>query len=569
MGAMISSPSRSSMPMILTNEARSTRGRAFLAALAALAFLAAGSLRAAALDGNMQRVRALDDPIVADLEDILAESGSVFLSYAAPYSDSELHAALDRIDPDKLSDIGREKYDRVRASLRPAPTYRSGQLGLKLGLEANLDANWRSNESVPWIQGYQERPSFLALPVEAWAGNRAYGYFEPALRRDYYSVNDRVSGLSVPNWTSVPIDLIGTDVNVPVRSFGAVGGSYWRLSLGRDRLSIGSMGEDNLVVNSQTEWYDYARLTLFFRDLQYSAYMVQLDTDRYLYMHHLDLLPFDRVSLGLTEGLLVGYDSPQLRYFNPLMIFHGYIAWKDEPYPSDATTGDGSTIAADPSGVGSMLGLELNYNPARYVTITAQYQFNAGRDPLKMLLWPDATSEIPNSDAYLLGAKLRMPYKQGYLRGTLCAVYAEPYDMVLGSDNASYIYRRTSNSSYSDNPVEEWIGFSEGPDCVFVSGRFGYETLDDRHLDLVASYRWKGENDFATVYAWSTENASKTAPTGTVEGRLRVGAEGSYRINSTWDASAAAYYTHRTNADNVEGSSDQSVELMLGLELKL
>ena len=545
--------------------------RTALAVLAALSLALAtqGTLAAEALDGNFQRVRSLDDPTVADIEDILIESGSVFLSYASPYSDQELRDALDRIDPQKLSEVGREKYNRARAALRPAPRYSSGDIGLNIGLEANLDANWRSDESVPWILGYQERPSFLSLPVESWAGENVYGYFEPAWRRDYYSVNLPVSELSVSNYTSVPIDLIGSDVNFPFRSFGAVGGDFWRLNVGRDRLSIGSMGEDNLVVNSQTEWYDYARLTLFSRDLQYSAYMVQLDTDRYLYMHHLDLLFFDRLSFAFTEGLLVGYDSPQLRYFNPLMIFHGYISWNDEPCPADATTGNGTATAANPSGVGSMLGLELNYNLASYVTLTAQYQFNAGRDPIKMLLWPNTTSEIPNSDAVLVGAKLRVPYEKGYIKGFLCGVYAEPYDMVLGTDEISYIYRRDSNSSYPGGPIDEWIGFSEGPDCVFVSGSLGYEFLDSASIDFLASYRWKGENDLDTVYAWSSANASKVAPTGTVEGRLRLGVKASYPLAPSWSIAGAAYYTHRSNADNILGSEDQSVELMLGLGLKL
>jgi len=534
-----------------------------------LALAALNTLAAEDLDGNFQRVRSLDDPIVADIEDILIESGSVFLSYASPYSDQELRDALDRIDPQKLSEAGMDKYNRSREALRPAPQYRSGKLGLKLGLEANLDGNWRSDENVPWVLGYQERPSFLSLPVEAWASDSVYGYFDPAWQRDYYSVNLPVSELSVPNYTSVPIDLIGSDVNFPFRSFGALGGDFWRFNIGRDRLSIGSMGEDNLVVNSETEWYDYARLTLFFRDLQYSAYMVQLDTDRYLYMHHLDLLFFDRLSLGLTEGILVGYDSPQLRYLDPLMVFHGYIAWNDEPYPTGATTGDGKATATQPSGIGSMLGLELNYNIVRYVTLTAQYQFNAGQDPLKMLLWPDTTSEIPNSDAVLVGAKLRMPLDRGYLKGFLCGVYAEPYDMVLGTDAISYIYRRDSNSSYSGDSIEEWIGFSEGPDCVFVSGSLGYEFPDRASIEALASYRWKGENDLDTVYAWSTENASKEAPTGTVEGRLRLGVKASYPLAPSWSIDGAAYYTHRSNAANILGSEDQSVELMLGLGLKL
>ena len=540
----------------------------FFAGILSCAMLAPAN--AAGIDGNSQRVRALDDPIVSDLEDILAESGSLFLSYAAPYSDEELRAALDRIDPSALSAEGHVKYDRVLAALHPDPGYRSGELGAKAGLKVDLGLDWRSNESIPWVLGYQERPSFLSAPLEAWAGSRVYGFADLEIRRDYYAVNDRLSELSVPNVSSIPIDLIGTDMNFPFRAFSAAGGDYWRFSIGRDRLSLGSMGANNLVVNSRTEWYDYARLSLFFKDFQYSAYMVQLAPMRELYMHRVDFLFFNRFSVGLTEGLLVGDAAPELRYLNPLMIFHGYMAWKDEPMSADdARTGDGTAKAANPSGVGSMLGVELNYNPARYVTITAQYQFNGGHDPIKMIFWPQTTGEIPNSDAFLLGAKLSLPAAGGYIKGELCGVYAEPYDMVLGTDDISYVSRRSSNSSYSKEPIEEWIGFSEGPDCVFVSGSLGYETLERASLALALSFRWKGENDLHTVYAWSSENAGKVAPTGIVERRLRMGVKGSYVYSRHWSADAAVFYIHRSNADNIQGEVDQSVELMAGLRFSL
>jgi hypothetical protein len=524
---------------------------------------------AQAVAGNGQRVRATDDPVVADIECILAESGSLFLSYASPYSDGELRAALDRVDPDTLSDEGRARYDNALAALRPDPKYASGNLGAKAGVRVAADLDWRSDEAVPWALGYQERPSFLALPVEGWAGESFYGYFEPALRRDFYSVSLPVARLSVPNYTSVPIDFLGADGNFPFRSFGAAGGDFWSLRLGRDRLSLGSMGEDNLVVSSRTEWYDFARLTLFFRAFQYSAYVVQLQPQRNLYVHRADFLVFDRLSIGLTEGILVGYAAPELRYLNPFMIFHGFEAWNDEGVPMEGVTSGGLPAPAGTSGIGSMLGLEVNYNPARYLTLTLQYQFNAGRDPLKMLLWPDLTGEIPNSAAYLLGAKLRAPWKGGYIKGTLCGVYTEPFDMVLSNDNISYIYRRPSNSSYSQAPIEGWIGFPEGPDCILASASLGYETASHASAALSASYRWKGSNDLGTVYARTAANAAMRTPTGTVEGRFRVGADFGLPLGIHWKASAAAYYTHRANPKNAIGAEDQSVELMAGIRLAL
>jgi hypothetical protein len=532
---------------------------------------------ASSTQDNGQRVRELDDPIVADLEDILLESGSLFLSYAAPYSDAELRSALGRIDPDKLSDSGRIKYDRIREALRPDPGYTSGELAAKAKLDAALDANWRSDDEIPWVLGYQRRPSFLAFSAEAWAGSWAYGYSEADLKRDYRAVNDPLSSIQYSNFTSLPIDFIDTDGSFPFRAFGAAGGDFWDFKIGRDKLSLGSMDDDNLVVSSTPEWYDYARLAFFFRDFEYSGYLVQLDPERNLYMHRAEFLFFDRLSVGLTEGMLVGDAAPELRFFDPFMILHGYEAWHDDLI-SDPTTGD--TLNAAPTerqsgmddGVGSMLGVELDYDPWKYLTLVAQYQFNAGRDPIKMLLWPNEVSTIPNSAAYLLGAKFRAPWEGGYLKGELCGAYSEPFDMVLGNDLVSYIYRRELNSN-APNPdgidySEQWIGFSEGPDCILASLKLGYETMDRKSLDLLISYRWKGQNDFSTVYAWSSSNSAERTPTGIVEGRFRIGAQGSLPIGEHWSLASAFYYTHRTNADNAQGVSDQSVELLAGVRLE-
>ena len=144
--------------------------KAVLAAAASLIVLLGSGPLAADPGQNYQRVRAMDDPVVSDVEDVLLDSGSLFLSYAAPYSDAELRSALARVDPDKLSDEGRAKYDSVREALKPNPGYSSGELAAKANLDVALDANWRSDDDVPWVLGYQQRPSFLDLSAEAWAG---------------------------------------------------------------------------------------------------------------------------------------------------------------------------------------------------------------------------------------------------------------------------------------------------------------------------------------------------------------------------------------------------------------
>ena len=144
----------------------------------------------------------------------------------------------------------------------------------------------------------------------------------------------------------MPIDFVDTDGSFPFRAFGALGGDFWNFRIGRDKLSLGSMGDDNLVVSSTPEWYDYARLACFFQDFEYTGYLIQLDPSRNLYMHRVDFLFFDRLSVGLTEGMLVGEDSPELRFFNPFMIFHGYEAWHDALSPTRRPATRSTTLRA-------------------------------------------------------------------------------------------------------------------------------------------------------------------------------------------------------------------------------
>ena len=58
----------------------------------------------------------------------------------------------------------------------------------------------------------------------------------------------------------------------------------------------------------------------------------EFNVDKYLYLHQIDIRLFKKLTFSALEGMIV--NAPfELRFINPLTVFHGYAPWKD--YDSD------------------------------------------------------------------------------------------------------------------------------------------------------------------------------------------------------------------------------------------
>ncbi|MDP3179876.1 MAG: hypothetical protein Q8M76_18340, partial [Spirochaetaceae bacterium] len=566
-------------------------------------FLAALGAALAAQSANRQKIRSLNDPAYSDLTTVLAEAGTVMLSPVLPCSDERLLAELDRVDPAKLSAAGAAAYDRILAAVAKEPRIADGPVSAQFGLRFEPRIDWRSDPGISWSELFCDRPPLLDLRAEATLGEVAYGFTSFSIAEDPNMIDAMPGSGFGLNLAEITAEPIGIDATFPDRAFGSLGGDFWSFVIGRDEQSLGSAGERNLTVSDAPEHYDFARLTLFSPRASYTALVIQLalprDADgdaslasrgRYLYLHRLDFLFGGRLSLGLTEATLVGDAPLELRYLNPMMIFHGYEPWSEYP------------ILGWGNGSGSEFGFEVNYNPWKYFSLYAQYQMNALSDPLKTIFWPSAVSEIPDGWGALAGASARVPLGGGHIVADAQAVYTTPYDYILTSPKlpetagqstpgyyapspASYIYDRPSHSNYpgATGRSRSWIGFSEGPDTILASLSVGYAEGGRWAASIDSSWKAQGENGLDTLNDWNTNSGSgialKRTPSGTPEYTFRAGASASFGgppvgfgargAMARLSFDAQAHWSGIWNSGHEEGSFLQGWEFGIGAALEL
>ena len=526
---------------------------------------------------NHQKIRALDDPAWLDLAAVLLDAGRVQVSPTPPYSDARILMELEAVDPGRLSAAGRKSYDRLLAELAESLPRKSGALAAKIGLGATPAVEWRSTKDIPWILGYADRPDALTIPFEFAFADSLYGYSALALRADPNLVAAGPISFGGLNFAELATAPIGIDTTFPFRAFASVGGSWWNFQIGRDRLSMGNAGKWNMTISSDAELYDFGRLSLFAPGFAYSAIVAELNVDRYLYSHRFDFRLGGGLSLGLTESSLVGSAPLELRFLNPLMVFHGFEAWSDyqkqEIYYKEGSSNE--------------IGIELNWSPRSWLAFSGQYAMNQISDPLKMLFWPTAVSEIPDGEGWLASLELRAPVEEAFFVVRATGAYTTPTFYISPwttggsalvpsgiSSPISWIYDRPSKSNYgSQSPSLAWIGFSEGPDVILAALSAGLDSGSAWSLMGDIAWKARGEkNAYDATNNWDdstssdANNARLRTPSGTPEYDLVVGASATRALPSlaSWlqgRLAGGVHWTGRWNADHLAGAWAQGWEV--------
>ncbi|MDR3275887.1 MAG: hypothetical protein LBT11_01545, partial [Treponema sp.] len=219
---------------------------------------------------NNQKIYPIDSEVYQAIKALYISQGLALPSTAGPWSEAELTAMLDRINPDALSAGERAAYDYAQAAFaHPRPVFAfSGNVTLELTGHTNKDDFWHPDDFIlPW----NERRPMAALDFETWMGGATYGFFElsignspytdriPAGNSDIYDllyaetgqrfVTSRlwINSAIMTNLILVPPAAAGDiDMTFPYRTFVAAGGDYWSLQIGRDRIAWGSGESGNL-----------------------------------------------------------------------------------------------------------------------------------------------------------------------------------------------------------------------------------------------------------------------------------------------------------------------------------
>ena len=515
------------------------------------------------------------DPLLEDLRAVVRSQGKSFLSLTPPLSRDEIFSILDEIDPYSLSEPMRMRYERIFENLFPELRYDNEYFAFAINANAALEGRYRSNKKVPWLKKDNISPAVFSFPIHLFFTSLIDLYFEPMLATDPYYYNNPAA-----SWgTNIPWETVRFDLNIPLRAFAAAGGPWWNFQIGRDKLSFGPGKTGNLAVSDNPDYYDFARLSFFGKNFKYSFLISQMplslesrnfwlvddpasintNTDltdtmnRYFYMHRVDIRLFKRLSIGISEGVMAGNASLELRYFNPMMIFHSFFSWMD--YPTWQNKEDHHMN-------GSLLSLDIEWAFLPGWALYGQIIMNEFSTPYEKKNFPD---QAPSGMGYLLGAEYVHSVSDWTLSWYTELVYTEPFLYVLSSPFASMIWMRRSSHIGTKELRYDWFGHKDGRDMFLAAaGVFAHAekiTLSaDLSVKVQGEHHKRSDGINSIVWDWNKDDSDQRSPSGNPETSVRTLFGLTYKILPALTLSGHLGGTAVFGAGNKRGNREYGIE---------
>jgi len=469
------------------------------------------------------------DPILEDIRFVSLESGIPFLSFSPPLSPYEIRDFIDKIDESKLSDNGKEAYSRILKRLSPSSriSYSDNRFTLLMDIDFTLESTFRSNTEISLHPFYPNVTPLISIPVRLHFKDLIVLYIEPiiAMNSSEYAIDN--FGFNIP----LGYEKLNHDP--PLRAFAAIGGDCWNFQIGRDRLYWGTSLSGSLTFNDNSQYFDFARLSIFTSNVKYSFIVNQLPlrlqkslfTDdwwtgpggngsnvdsstvmqRYFYLHRLDFKLFNKVSIALMEGLLAGNNPFELRYLNPAAIFHAFFAWDD--YDKwDINDGDM---------IGSFASLEINYNITENLSVYVQWVVNE-------LTFGGENNLNPNSLAYLAGVQFAHNFSSWSSLSFLEIIYTDPYFSILSTPYASFIQMDRLGRYY-------YIGYPRDTFSISAGTLLKYKDTFNININL----SWISSGEHGLIWNWEEgqHTMNERTPTGTAENKFILSLGGGWKVN--------------------------------------
>jgi len=481
------------------------------------------------------------DPILNDLRYLGLVTGRSFLSFTPPLAPAEVRNFVDGIDRSLLPASAQEAYDRILNRLVPSAnfSFSSGVFSTFIEANSTLTARLRFNRDVSEFPQNPNIDPIIAIPTRFNFGSNFQLFIEPSvtMRPSVYQL-DRFD-------INIPQDYWDFNETQPLRFYAAAGGEWWNFQIGRDRLFWGTGHTGSLTFSDNSQYFDFARFSVFSPVLKYSLIVNQMplnlsrslfypDNDtisswwdnpanrtrsihRYYYLQRLDIKLFNRLSIGIMEGIMVGNSPLQLRYLNPLRVFHSLFSWEDYdlwmPPPSHEGWIPGNMV-------GNLFSLELNWNIMRNLSVYGQFVLNefATRGELR-----GDPNQPPNAMGYLAGFQFSRSFNTWSSIFFIEFVYTDPFLSILGSPFASFIQQNRFGQFYYFGYQRDTVALTLGAN-LFNSDFLTFSG----NLSLISS---GSNNRYGLIWNWerTPEAFDQTTPTATSENKLVLALESGWR----------------------------------------
>jgi len=491
------------------------------------------------------------DPILEDLRYLSLESGKSIVSLTPPIAPAEIGIFLNSIDPSLLSKTSREAYDRIQKKLLPGEdplSISSENFSALVNLNFTLEGRLRINTDIEWYPQYPKIPPLFSFPINLFFADSLQLYIEPILTvvpRHY--LGEKTLAFNAP------YDYGDFDASLMHRAFIAAGGSWWNFQLGRDRLFWGTGHMGSLTFSDNSAYFEYARLSFFSRIAKYSFIVNQLplqirdrmyignplqpgDLDaamqRNFYLHRFDFNFRNFLSVGIMEGLVVGNSPLEIRYLNPLMVFHSFFSGFDyERWPGSPDMGHMN---------GSFLSIEANWSVIKSLSVYGQFVMNE-------VAFPGVETDPsppPNGFGFMAGADFSRSFDVWASSFFLECIYTFPYLYMNSSPFSSFIqmHKVSSGSDYR----YYFLGYPRDTFALTLGANFFKN--DVIHIEGELSWLSRGEhatNDL--LWDWKKERSAydERTPSGTPENNYIVAVEAKWKPYSflTFNGSLAGIFS--------------------------
>ena len=236
---------------------------------------------------------------------------------------------------------------------------------------------------------------------------------------------------------------------------------------------------------------------------------------------------------------MVGNSPLELRYLNPMMIFHSFFSWDDYPQWG---SGKGDYI-------GSVFSLDLEWAFRPGWALYGQIVINEFSTPYEAANFPD---QPPRGMGYLLGAEYVHTLSNWIFSWYGELVYTDPFLYTLSSPFGSMIWmRRSSDMENKDRLRYDWFGHGEGRDMFLAA--LGFSAVSEKiTLSLDLSLKFQGEHGI--LWDWTKADSHQVSPSGRPEIRFRSLFGAAYRILPAFTLSGHLGTTVFLDAEHERGN---------------
>lgn len=572
---------------------------------------------------SKQQLIPADSWIYDALYSLSAEQKMVVNADIAPCSVKELQLYFDRIDYEKLSEPSKALFDKVQ-NFFEEKKFAFDLKGVSFGFNTILypELLYKSNPDIDWTYGSfntctydvdtyhtdddgklvkdsTETVTSGYYDVSSWGGNKLT---QPLIQ---FPISIDISDLfyfeTIPFITNramkmidlkklgrnIPLDFYDMEFMQPTNASFSTGYFFdndlaFTLKIAKEGLSIGRTITGSVLFNDTFQTDVYFDIALLNPNFKIDMNIIEVDHTKYLYLHNFEFIPIKNLKIGATEGVLI--NAPfELRFLNPLMIFHSYHAWTEYRNPLEYDIYRECHESA-------YFGFTFDYVPVKSLRLYGVYS------QIEIQIPPELKNEygrhLPTSLALQLGGEYSIPIFNGWGNVSFEGLYSSPYMYYKTGEDWSLVRTRYDVYSSTDNPLYSWIGSPFGPDSAGFELKASYKDNKDWSVDFSYLFMARGENSFNLFgkkviiddeeywiyypstkingeYVEDSSLARSFALLGNIEYKNQLTLDGSYKLNDHFKFDGQLVYSFIWNNNHIPGNFQQGIQVSLAMEYRL